>query len=359
MNIGQQILFLISALGALNGILLSFYIFFRGKNRSLPGFFLGLMLMTISLRVGNTVFVYFNHGLPTAFMQIGWSACFLIGPSVYYFFRSALSKPGTALPSSALWVWGTHVAIILIGGTIWPYASAPDLWCNILPYFIYAQWAVFLIATGLLLKTKILRFFSKDRQMNATEKFWLLLFGGNCIIFLSYQISLSGFLAGLCLAGAMAFSVMLFITIFFYLYGMEMDNILQFREHDLPAKPAKKRIAEPDALVWIEKLQKAIAEKDLYKDPNLKLGDLAQKINISGHQLSQLLNDHLGKNFSTYINEYRINEACKLITTDGRLSFEAIGYEVGYNSKSTFYSAFKKIKDTTPALFKESMEKTA
>jgi AraC-type DNA-binding domain-containing proteins len=98
-----------------------------------------------------------------------------------------------------------------------------------------------------------------------------------------------------------------------------------------------------------------IHDKALYKDPNLKLNDLAQHINISMHQLSQLLNDNLGKSFSTYINEYRIAEACKLITTNERLTFEAIGYEVGYNSKSTFYAAFRKIKDMTPALYKESV----
>jgi AraC-like DNA-binding protein len=193
--------------------------------------------------------------------------------------------------------------------------------------------------------------------LNTPEKFWLIMFGGNATIFLAYQTSMTGIFQGLCLAGAVAFSVILCVTVFYYLYGVELDDILRAEEINPPAKTAKKRIAAPDAVAWIEKLQKAVAEKDLYKDPNLKLGDLAQKINISGHQLSELLNDHLGKNFSTYINEYRINEACKLILSDGRLSIEAIGYEVGYNSKSTFYAAFKKIKDMTPALFKESMEK--
>lgn len=105
----------------------------------------------------------------------------------------------------------------------------------------------------------------------------------------------------------------------------------------------------------MEKLEKAIIEKELYKDPNLKLNDLAKVVNISVHQLSQLLNDNLGKGFSTYINEYRINEACRLISGNDHLTLEAIGYEVGYNSKSTFYAAFRKIKDTTPALYKEKI----
>jgi AraC-like DNA-binding protein len=75
---------------------------------------------------------------------------------------------------------------------------------------------------------------------------------------------------------------------------------------------------------------------------------------MSAHQLSQLLNDNLGKSFSTYINEYRINEACQKIEIGSFLKIEEIGYEVGFNSKSTFFSTFKKIKNTTPLLYKQS-----
>jgi AraC-like DNA-binding protein len=355
MNIGQQLLFLISAFGALNGIILGLYMLFRYRKRSLPTLFLTIMLITISLKVANSVFVYFNNNVPTAFMQIGWTACFFIGPAVYYFFKYTLARPGSPLTPASRFAWKLLPAIMIITGIIVPYAAHPDLWCNVFAYFIYAQWVGFLIATGLLLKPYISRLFSAGTQLNTREKFWLLLFGGNCTIFLAYQVSMSGLLAGLCLAGAVAFTVILSITVFYYFYGMEMNNILQVDTNNTESRSNKKKIAEPDAIAWMEKLQKAITEEDLYKDPNLKLGDLAQKINITGHQLSQLLNDHLGKNFSTYINEYRINEACKLIATDNRLSLEAIGYEVGYNSKSTFYTAFKKIKDTTPSIFREKL----
>jgi AraC-like DNA-binding protein len=63
----------------------------------------------------------------------------------------------------------------------------------------------------------------------------------------------------------------------------------------------------------------------------------------------------LSKSFATYINEYRINQACELIANDSLIKLEAIGYEVGFNSKSTFYTAFKKLKNTTPTLYKESL----
>ncbi|MCG2614278.1 helix-turn-helix domain-containing protein [Terrimonas sp. NA20] len=354
MSIGQQILFLISALGALNGILLSLYLLFRKKQRSLPAILLSIMLLAISIRIGNTVFVYFNNDLSTLYLQVGHSAAFLVGPAVYFFFRAALNKPVTGLPHSAKLVWGILCAIIVIGGLAFPYTERTPFWCTVIPYIVYAQWAFFLIATGILLKPVFQRLISHETALSTTEKFWMMLYGGNCIIFLSYQLSLTGIFSGLCLAGAMAFSVILFVTLFYYLYGMEMENILQIPEA-ARTKTIKKTIAEADAISWVEKLEAILAGKELYKDPNLKIGDLAQKINITGHQLSQLLNEHLGKNFPTFINEYRINEACKLIATDDRRSFEAIGYEVGFNSKSTFYTSFRKVTGTTPALFKEKL----
>lgn len=67
--------------------------------------------------------------------------------------------------------------------------------------------------------------------------------------------------------------------------------------------------------------------EELYKNPNLKLSDVASRMNISAHQLSQLLNDNLGKSFSTYINEYRIDDACEkskavLISRSKRLAMK-------------------------------------
>ncbi|MBO9632658.1 MAG: hypothetical protein J7578_06025, partial [Chitinophagaceae bacterium] len=97
MNIGQQILFFISALGAFNGILLSFYFFLSKKRRTLPAFFLGCLLLAISMRVVKSVFVSFNPDLPKVCLQVGLSACFLIGPFLYYFIRSVI-KPVNKIP---------------------------------------------------------------------------------------------------------------------------------------------------------------------------------------------------------------------------------------------------------------------
>ncbi|WP_197286331.1 helix-turn-helix domain-containing protein [Pedobacter sp. PACM 27299] len=96
-----------------------------------------------------------------------------------------------------------------------------------------------------------------------------------------------------------------------------------------------------------------MTEKELFKNPNLKVSDLAKAINISSHQLSQILNESIEKNFTLFINEYRINEACKLLLSNTNLTIEAVADEVGFNTKSTFFAAFKKNKGATPSVYQQ------
>lgn len=356
MSIGQQILFFISALGAFNGLLLSGYLFFSKKRRTLPALFLGFLLLAISLRVVKSVFVSFNPNLPKICLQVGLSACFLIGPALYYFNKSVISRV-SKVPRSWKIILGGWIALLIVGGIIVPYKTYPAPWNNYIAQGIYIQWAAYVVASGILLRQLIGRFFSRQ-ALDQPEKFLLLTYFANCFIYFVYLLALTGLVRGIYLSGAISFSFFLYLTIFFYFYNRKVDSILLPETPDHSVRTEKKKITDSDASNWLQKLESIILDKALYKDPNLKLNDLASHINITPHLLSQLLNENVGKSFPTYINEFRIEEACRLIRTDDRLTFEAIGYEVGYNSKSTFYAAFKKIRDTTPALFKENLSRS-
>jgi AraC-like DNA-binding protein len=354
MNTGQQILFFVSVLGAFNGIVLSLYLFISKRVRSIAGFFMGVMLLAISIRVAKSVFFYFNCAVfPKTILQVGLSACFLIGPAVFYFFKSVLTK-ATHIPTSWKWAWAINIGFIVIGGLILPYETHPWFWNKIMCAVIYIQWCVYLIAAGVLLRKELKRFFMGEKQQ-VTERFWLLLYAGSCILYLLYAIALLGVVKGAYITSAISFSLVLYISIFFYVYSTKMENILQVKENE--GSTFRKKIAANDAVAWVQKLEAVLTQEKLYKEQDLKLASLAQKISVTTHQLSQLLNENIGKSFSVYINEYRINEACNLIATDNRLTLEAIGYEVGFNSKSTFYTAFRKVKGMTPASYKEQLSK--
>jgi AraC-like DNA-binding protein len=102
-------------------------------------------------------------------------------------------------------------------------------------------------------------------------------------------------------------------------------------------------------------LLRLLDQKKLYLDPLLNLEKLARSLNISGKQLSQLINETAGNNFNDFINRYRIEEAQMLIkkNNEGQPNILTIAYEVGFNSKSTFNTAFKKFTNSTPTEYRK------
>jgi AraC-like DNA-binding protein len=103
-----------------------------------------------------------------------------------------------------------------------------------------------------------------------------------------------------------------------------------------------------------EKLNHLMEEKKFYRNDEISLGELSQELNISQHQLSEFLNQHLGKNFFAYLNSYRIKEAKELCKNAPEKTILSIAYEVGFPSKSTFYDAFKRETGMSPTEYRKS-----
>ncbi|MCG9971696.1 helix-turn-helix domain-containing protein [Christiangramia crocea] len=105
-----------------------------------------------------------------------------------------------------------------------------------------------------------------------------------------------------------------------------------------------------------EKIDSYIIEKQSYLDPNLGLEELANQLDMSPTHLSKIINTYSDYNFSDYINSLRIQQAKKLLNDDSfcRYTIVSIGLECGFNSKSTFYSAFKKFTSQTPSEYRET-----
>lgn len=106
----------------------------------------------------------------------------------------------------------------------------------------------------------------------------------------------------------------------------------------------------------IEKVQFVLKNDKLYLNSDLNILQLATACTTSIHVLSKLINDHFEKNFFDFINTYRVEEAkVKLLDTYSELyTIEGIAREVGFNSRSAFYTAFKKCTGLTPTEFKSN-----
>jgi len=88
MNFGTKVLFFFSALGAFNGVMLSIYFFFFRSKRYLSDYLLGALLLVLSIRIGKSVAYFFDYGLPKVYLQLGLTACFFIGPFLYFYIKS-------------------------------------------------------------------------------------------------------------------------------------------------------------------------------------------------------------------------------------------------------------------------------
>jgi AraC-like DNA-binding protein len=353
MNTGKELLFFFSALGAFNGLILGIFLLFFTKKKYLANYFLGGLLLASSIRITKSVCLYFDGQLPKIYLQIGLSACFFIGPFLYFFVRSAV-KPMEKMPRQWIRTLILFLALILITGISLPYAEYPVIWNKYIVRVIYAQWFGYMLASGLAIRSLLGRLFKRPYRMQPAETWISMIFCGNVVIFLFYFSSLLNVPFASYISGAIAFSLILYLMVTLVFYQKKTDELFLL----FPPKPIVKKHNDSDAAIWLAKLDKVMNEKAVYKNPDLKLHELSREVQISGHQLSALLNEHLGKNFTTYINEFRIAEACKMIRADQRFTLEAIGYEVGFNSKSTFFAAFKKIKGVTPSNYQQAVSQS-
>ncbi|MGY8863281.1 MAG: helix-turn-helix domain-containing protein [Pseudomonadales bacterium] len=99
------------------------------------------------------------------------------------------------------------------------------------------------------------------------------------------------------------------------------------------------------------KIDSAIRHDKIYMEPDITLDTLAESLTIMPRDLSTLINRHFGVNFYEFINRYRIEEAKRMLTAEDykATTITDIYLEVGFNSKSVFYTFFKKIEGITPS----------
>ncbi|MEM1339765.1 MAG: helix-turn-helix domain-containing protein [Bacteroidota bacterium] len=125
----------------------------------------------------------------------------------------------------------------------------------------------------------------------------------------------------------------------------------------MPLAPASEKYRKsgltPDQALAIKlRITTALEHDKLYRNNELGLGDLASYIEQDRYKVSEVINTYYAKNFYALLNSYRIEEAKLLLVTHPLLSVKAIMYEVGFNSKNSFYLAFKKATGRSPNDFR-------
>lgn len=303
---------------------------------------LGALLIAVGFRTVKSTFYYFNPDLAIGFLQIGLAACLLIGPLTYLYVLGHLADVKQRAAGNH-WRWHLVLAACIICVAVsFPYARYPDAWY----YYIcgiHAYWFAYLLAAGKNLWQARAHLRDENGRIARSNILVLGVYFSSFLLLVAYVATpLTSYIVG-----ALSFT-----------FSVHVGILSLIVRHDARAETGKKekyqnrKLTGQDASELIAALDLVMREQQLYLNPNLTLALLAKKVGHLPTTVSQAINDNLGKSFNLYINEFRIRHAQDLLTGESRMNMEFVAERSGFNSTSTFFSAFKKISGQTPASYR-------
>jgi AraC-like DNA-binding protein len=347
MSFLEIILVVLSGLGVIHGVFLAVYLWTYSKGNSLANKLLSLLLIVLSFRIGKSVFLEFTTNLDVKFIFTGLGSILALGP-LYYFFVSASSNKNfrferrhllhfLPLPFAlafGLWVEESHLS------------SLPLAFFILLFAIYYLHYLIYLV----------IGFFEtlKKRKEGLEEdvyRFLRLLFFGLLVIWAVYVLNLFDDEVPY-IVGPILYSIVAYVISFIVIKNGYIEKINHTKYKNTP-------VSDQQSDQLFEKvLQIMNAEKE-YKNPDLTLKSLCSSLNVSPQVLSMVINQKSHQNFNTFINNFRIAEATQLLKEEKykNQTIAAIAFDVGFNSISSFNTAFKKQIGKTPLSFRKEVIK--
>ena len=155
-------------------------------------------------------------------------------------------------------------------------------------------------------------------------------------------------------------SLSVFIILIGY-YGLKQNEIfIQFPDRkaqyitEQKEKYASTYLKDSEIREHVRRIKKYMVSEKPYLLANLSLPELANKLEMSSHHLSRIINEEFGVNFFDFVNQYRIKEVKSRIGNPEykNLSLFGIALDSGFNSKSAFNRVFKKVTGITPSEYR-------
>lgn len=234
------------------------------------------------------------------------------------------------------------------------------------------QYVFYIVSVFLILK-KYREIYLENYADSSTATYkWL--FQITCVFLIAHSIvalknvlRYSGFREIFLWTNVLVGAIALLITCWFIMKALNhpelfrgVNSKLQLTKDILPAveeKTESKDVQDDAISSQISTLKQYMAEKEPFLDPSLTIQELANQIDIPVRELSVLINHHMDQHFFDFVNEYRIQKAMGILKDQYRsqLTVLEILYEVGFNSKSSFNTSFKKHTNFTPTAYRNTL----
>jgi AraC-like DNA-binding protein len=361
-------------LGIIQGVFLCFFFFSRENRRTQYNVFQGLLLLSTALCLLEIFLQYTGHIIQLLpLVNFSEPVALFIGPSL---FMIVLSFINGKVSKKQVWVHSAFPIFYTL--TMLPFVfSSSDVKYNSwigdyhpgLPFrevadypqrFLLNDWHTELVLISLAIYTtlstiEIVRVFRLKKQSFYNPESFQLRIIRNKVILMAMLLVLLVVVKFLNEDDTGDHLVAAFGA--FIIYSVSFSVIANsgfFKQASLndQQKYKSSTITLEQLQVYLSRLKEVMATQKPFLQPSFSLSDLAQLMNLSSHSVSQIINDGLGKSFFEMIAEYRVEEAKKLLVDQSNIKIEEIAEQVGYNSKSSFNTAFKKITGKTPSEFR-------
>ena len=324
------------------------------KKKPLSNYFLSVLYLALGVQCLS--FWLYSHDSPLFenYLYFSDSALlFLTGPFLYLFFLYITRETPITLRTILLNAAPFFASFFLIERINLIYPILDDkmglLTIDLIITLSYLSLFIYLILIFRILSSNF-----KKGSKSPEKRFLIYII--ICSMFFSFTLLLSNTLwPELQLISHIAF---IFIGLFFIFFlirypdyfrkAQKKSQEIRYRNSQLMNLDKEKVVARLDSLFKMEKI---------YREQNLTLKTLSEKLNISSPQLSEFLSSHYKTNFNTYINSYRIKEVKKNLKERSDVNLLAVALDCGFNSKSTFNDAFRKLTGLTPSQYRAKINK--
>lgn len=282
------------------------------------------------------------HGIPIGL------ACVVY---IYILLLPASLRDTIRLVNEPLNLWDTLAQVGLYG-------------VNILFYAMVPTYAVLILRRLRRYRSRLKDLFASTERRELAWAWWLAiaiivfwLFNLTVFIATIFELKLPGLGMLESLIAAILFRYALFWSIAIWGTRQRPGIVLPASADNGQAQPKQKYGNSGLSSIRLDriaaKIEALMTEQHLYREPDLSLWDLAKQIGVTTHYASQALNEKIGECFFDYVNKWRVREAAnKLHETDATIL--SIAYDVGFNSRSSFYTAFKSEFSMTPSQYRAS-----
>tara|TARA_R110001599_G_scaffold298861_2_gene503663 strand:- start:3113 stop:4156 length:1044 start_codon:yes stop_codon:yes gene_type:complete len=344
MTIENILLILVAGVGLIHGLLSAVYIKFSAK-QTISNTFLMWLLLFFAYRIGKSIALHFLSDLEILFIFTGLGAMLAIGPLLFLYFK-ALSEKSFQWNRKYLLHFLPTLTTVIFSFYIqreWFLLDNKYL-MGVIVISFYAQFLVYILISCRLyysLKTK-----TKTASYNRLTTWMRVVLSGISLIWVAYFLNI--FEEGIpYISGPILYSVVIYALTF---YAVKLD-ILNFNIQSLVSSKDLQ-----NSSILFERIKRLIEDNEGYLNPDLNLNLLAKEIRLSSHQLSKLINEHAKKNFNDFLNYYRIKKSQELLAdkTNSHLTISSLALDCGFNSLSSFNSAFKKVSGTTPSAYRKT-----